>query len=111
MNLQHTERGGLTEHAGPGRGVEFVVARLKHQRVRAIGTAKRAAVRQLGEQAERFSQAAGFRHVKVPKACQNSKSLFSARPESNFATSARTRSLGALKVFARSATIASSVTS
>src|SRR6202044_507028 len=106
MHLQHAERRGFGEHAGPGRGIELVVARIEYERVGAIGAAERTAVRQLGKQTERGMQTHGpiRRH-------HSSKSFLSASPRNMAVTSARMRSRGALKVLARSSTIASSVAS
>ena len=53
MDLQHAHCGRLTEHARPGRGVQFIAPIVQRQRIRAIRAGKRTAMRQLGQQAER----------------------------------------------------------
>ena len=53
MDLQHAQPRRLAEHARPGRGVEFAGAVVELQRIGAIRTAERTAMRQLGEQTER----------------------------------------------------------
>ncbi len=65
MHLQHAQRGRFLEHTRPGRGVELVIARIERQRIRAIGAAEGATVRQLGEKAERFVQCGGTRRRQV----------------------------------------------
>ena len=56
MDLKNTEAGGFRKHPRPGLRVEFVGPRIERQRVRAIRTAERAAVRQLGQETERTVQ-------------------------------------------------------
>ncbi len=105
MHLQHAERRGLGEHPRPGRGVELVVALLERQRIGAIRTAERAAVRQLGQQAKRLRQFHGCGRRQFGRPCcvmrgfvyHNSSNFLSARPSSSLLTSAWMRSRGALK--------------
>src|SRR5215475_13325612 len=54
MHLQHAEARGLAKHPCPGGGVEFALALVHFERIRAIGTAERTAMGELGEQAERI---------------------------------------------------------
>ena len=56
MHLQHAERRRFVEDARPGRGIEFVRARIERDRIGAIRAAERATVRQLGQEAERLVQ-------------------------------------------------------
>ena len=56
MNLQYAEGSRLAEDPGPSLRIELVGARIKCNRVGAIRTAKRAAMRQLGEKTERTMQ-------------------------------------------------------
>ena len=49
MHLQHAEARRFAEHPRPGRGVEFVGARVERERIGAIGTAERTTMRQLGQ--------------------------------------------------------------
>ena len=82
MRLQYAEPGRLLEHARPGRGVEFVGARVECKRVRAVGAAKRTAVRQLGQQAERLVQRCGTvsGHATTPAAaCPPSRAASRSR--------------------------------
>ena len=66
MNLQDAEAGGFLEYARPGLGVELVGARFERQRVRAVRTAERATMRQLGQQAERAVQfCVSSRHISI----------------------------------------------
>ena len=53
MDLQNAERGRFPENPCPGRRIDLVVAPVERQRIRAVGTAERAAMRQFGKQAER----------------------------------------------------------
>src|SRR5437588_10330279 len=53
MHLEHAKTGGLLKDPGPGRGLELVGARLKRQGVRAIGTAERTPMGQLGQKSQR----------------------------------------------------------
>src|SRR5215831_4533917 len=67
MNLQDAEAGCFLEHARPSRDVELVGARLECKWVRAVRTAERATMRQLGQQAERAVQfGASSRHFFLP---------------------------------------------
>ena len=50
MDLEHAEVSGLGKYPSPGRSVDFVPARLESDRVRAIGTAERTAMGELGEE-------------------------------------------------------------
>jgi len=52
MDLKYAERGRLAKHAPPRFGVELVIATIKRERIRAVWTAKRTAVCQLGQQAK-----------------------------------------------------------
>ena len=54
MHLQDTKPRRLAEDAHPGGGVELILSGIEHERVGAIGTAERTAVRKLGEHAERL---------------------------------------------------------
>ena len=53
MDVQRAERGRLAEHPLPGLAVEFGAGALERERVRAIGTAERAAMGQLDQQPDR----------------------------------------------------------
>jgi hypothetical protein len=52
MHVHHAQLCGLVEHPDPGRRVELILPPLEREWIRAIGTAKRTAVRQLGKQAD-----------------------------------------------------------
>jgi hypothetical protein len=52
MDLQDAERGRFPENARPGRHIDLIVAPVERQRIRAVGTAERAAMRQFGEKAK-----------------------------------------------------------
>jgi hypothetical protein len=56
MHLQYAERGGLCKYACPSLRVELVGSRIERQRIGAVRTAQRTAVRQLGQKAERAVQ-------------------------------------------------------
>src|SRR5436305_3906293 len=105
MHLQHAERGRLAEYPRPRGGIEFVGPAFERKRIGAVRTAERAAVRQLGEHAERSRCALrGGIH-------QTSINLFSTSPPIIVVTSVMIRSRGALKVLARSSTISATVAS
>src|SRR5262245_60866656 len=57
MHLKNTERRGFLEHTRPGFGIEFGTSLLQFERVRTIRASERAAMRQLGEQAEWIGRA------------------------------------------------------
>jgi hypothetical protein len=50
MDLEHAEICGLDKYPSPGGSVDLVRARLESDRVRTIGTAERATMRELSEQ-------------------------------------------------------------
>src|SRR5215471_11998305 len=53
MHLQYAQFRRFVKHPLPGRGVEFGAGARQLERVRAIGAAQRAAMRQLGQQRQR----------------------------------------------------------
>ena len=59
MYLQDAQRRRFAENARPGRGVELVLTPVERQRIGAIGTTERTAVRQLGKEAERRGKRSG----------------------------------------------------
>jgi hypothetical protein len=63
MYLQHAEYCGFPKNARPGRGVEFVVAPVERQRIRAVGTAERAAMRKFSKKTEGRWHYIGRGHV------------------------------------------------
>src|SRR5262245_43641211 len=118
VHLQHAQRRRLAEHPRPGGAVELGLPAVERQRVRAIGTAERTAVGQLGQQAERPMQdgGAGRRHLANTLTLDarptaflvyyNSSSRLSASPRSSVVTSLRIFSRGAdEKALARSSMI------
>ena len=84
MNLQHAERRRLADTRAQVAVSSSVGTRIERERIGAIRTAERAAVRQLGKEAERLVQRHGW-HVRhsgaraararnpYPQAAQNSK--------------------------------------
>ena len=79
-HLQHTEAGGLAHHPHPGGRVELVAAFVELERIRAVGTAERATVGQLGEHAERPVQRFAAAHVKAPGAsCRPARAAVRSR--------------------------------
>jgi hypothetical protein len=52
MDLQNAKRGRFPKNPRPGRGVELVVAPVERQRIRAVGTAERTAMREFGKKTE-----------------------------------------------------------
>lgn len=52
MDLQNAERGRFPENPCPGRRIDLVVAPVERQRIRAVGIAERAAMREFGKETE-----------------------------------------------------------
>ena len=64
MHLQNAECRGLGEHPRPGLRVKLASSRVERERVGAIRTAQRTAVRKLGKEAEGLVESGTiFRHV------------------------------------------------
>jgi hypothetical protein len=53
MHLQHAEHDRLVEHPCPRARIKLLFARLERERIGAVGTTERAAMRELSEEAER----------------------------------------------------------
>ena len=63
MDLQDAERGRFPENPRPGRHIDLVVAPVERQRIRAVGTAERAAMREFGKKTEGRWHCIGRGHV------------------------------------------------
>src|SRR6185295_18582829 len=64
MHPQNAEYRGLGEHPRPGLGVKFASSRVERERIGAIRTAQRTAVRKLGKETEGLVENGTiFRHV------------------------------------------------
>ena len=75
MHLQNAERRGLGEHARPGLRVKLASSRVERERVGAIRTAQRTAVRKLGKEAEGLVENGTiFRHVEFTFVMAGSRS-------------------------------------
>ena len=57
--MQRPERRGLGEHPRPNRRLEFGARTLERERIGAVGTAERATVRQLDQDADRRRRGGG----------------------------------------------------
>src|SRR4029077_10102894 len=93
MQLQNADGRGLREDLAPARGVELALTPIELERVRAIGAAQGAAMRELGEQPD----GAGGRGC-----VHRSTSLFVASSVKSVRTSVSTRERSAVNVLARS---------
>ena len=89
LSCSGRRRNGLF-HRHPGRGIELVGAAIERDGVRAIGAAERAAMGELGEQAERARQRCAVRCHR-----HSSISFLSTSPRSSAPASAAIRSGGA----------------
>ena len=66
MHLQNAECRGLGEHARPGLCVKLASSRVERDRIGAVRTAQRTAVRKLGKETEGLIESGAiFRHVEL----------------------------------------------